>query len=266
MAGAVILVRGSGDVGSAVAHRLFTSGFQVLIHDEPAPAAPRRGMSFTNALFEGRCTLDGVTAERLDDLRLVDGVLQAHEVLPIAVADFDTALYRLEPQVLVDARMRKRVRPESQLELAPLTIGLGPNFIAGQNTHWVVETQWGEHLGTVLCEGGTMELEGEPRSFKGHSRDRFVYAPYSGRFSTTREIGQEVECGQIIAWIDEVALQAPLAGMLRGLVHDGARVSEGAKVVEIDPRCDRSAVFGIGERPGKIADGVLDAIKEWMTL
>jgi xanthine dehydrogenase accessory factor len=266
VAGALIVVRGSGDVGSAVAHRLFTSGFQVVIHDEPAPAAPRRGMAFTNAIFRGSCVLEEVTAERLDDLRLADGVLLEHEVIPIVVTDFDGLLYRLEPQILVDARMRKRVRPESQLDLAPLTIGLGPNFIAGQNIHWVVETQWGEHLGTVLCEGGTMDLEGEPRSFKGHSRDRFVYAPHSGRFSTTKDIADSVECGEIVAWIDEVALQAPLGGILRGLAHDGVHVLEGAKVVEIDPRAERSSVFGIGERPGKIADGVLDAIKEWMTL
>ena len=266
MAGALIVVRGSGDVGSAVAHRLFKAGFQVLIHDEPAPAAPRRGMAFTNALFEGSCTLEDVTAERLEDLRVAGGVLMAHEVLPIVVTDFDALIYRLEPQILVDARMRKRARPDSQIDLAPLTIGLGPNFIAGQNVHWVVETQWGEHLGTVLCEGGAMDLEGEPRSFEGHSRDRFVYAPCAGRFTTTRDIADEVERGQIVARIDVVDLQAPLAGMLRGLVHDGAHVTEGAKVVEIDPRCDRRAVFGIGERPGKIADGVLDAIREWTTL
>lgn len=222
-------------------------------------------MAFTNALFEGSCTLEEVTAERLDDLRVLDGVLRSHAVLPIVVSDFDALVYRLEPHIVVDARMRKRVRPESQIELAPLTIGLGPNFIAGQNTHWVVETQWGEHLGTVLCEGGTMELEGEPRSFQGHSRDRFVYAPHAGRFSTTKDIADQVDCGQIVAWIDEIALQAPLAGILRGLVHDGAIVAEGAKVVEIDPRCDRNTVFGIGERPGKIADGVLEAIREWMT-
>ncbi|MEX2552518.1 MAG: selenium-dependent molybdenum cofactor biosynthesis protein YqeB [Actinomycetota bacterium] len=266
MAGALIVVRGSGDVGSAVAHRLFKAGFQVLIHDEPAPAAQRRGMAFTNALFEGSCALEDVTAERLDDLRLVDGALRAHEILPVVVGDFDALIYHLEPQILVDARMRKRVNPESQIDFAPLTIGLGPNFIAGRNVHWVVETQWGEHLGTVLCEGGTLELEGEPRSFSGHSRDRFVHSPYAGRFSTTKEIGEEVECGQIVAWIDEIALQAPLAGILRGLVHDGAHVTEGAKVVEIDPRGDRKTVFGIGERPGRIADGVLDAIREWTAL
>jgi hypothetical protein len=34
---------------------------------------------------------------------------------------------------VIDARMRKRAVPEGQRGLAPLTIGLGPNFIAGEN-------------------------------------------------------------------------------------------------------------------------------------
>jgi xanthine dehydrogenase accessory factor len=263
VSGALVVVRGSGDVGSAVAHRLFTTGFPVVISDEAAPAAPRRGMSFTDAIFDGKCTLEGVEAVLVNDLKLLHGVLRAHAVLPVAVSDFFDLIDAIEPQVLVDARMRKRARPEVQIDLALLTIGLGPNFIAGQNTHWVVETQWGEALGTVLCEGTTNDLAGEPRTFEGHSRDRFVYAPSSGRFSTAYKIGDLVEAGQAVARMEDETIRAPLSGMLRGLAHDGAIVAQGAKVVEVDPRCDPSQVFGIGERPGKIADGVLDAVQEW---
>ena len=49
----VVLVRGSGDVGSAVAHLLLRSGRGVLIHDVDRPAAPRRGMAFADAVFDG---------------------------------------------------------------------------------------------------------------------------------------------------------------------------------------------------------------------
>jgi xanthine dehydrogenase accessory factor len=245
---------------------LFTAGFPVLISDEPAPAAPRRGMSFTDAIFDGRCVLEGVEAVRVDDLDLLQGVLRAHAALPVVVTDFFVLIDSIEPQILVDARMRKRARPEVQLDLAPLTIGLGPNFVAGRNTHWVVETQWGDELGTVLCEGTTKDLAGEPRFFEGRSRDRFVYASMSGRFTTKHKIGDLVESEQEVARIEEETIRAPLSGMLRGLVHDSAVVTEGAKVVEIDPRCDPSQVFGIGERPGRIADGVLDAVREWTSL
>ena len=58
----VVAVRGIGDVGSAVAHRLFRAGHRVWICDEPLSAAPRRGMAFTDACFDGSAVLDRVTA------------------------------------------------------------------------------------------------------------------------------------------------------------------------------------------------------------
>jgi len=44
-----ILVRGSGDIGSAVAHRLFEAGYAVVIHDTTQPTTTRRKMAFTDA-------------------------------------------------------------------------------------------------------------------------------------------------------------------------------------------------------------------------
>lgn len=42
---ALVLVRGSGDVGSAVALRLREAGHRVVVHDDPRPAHARRGMA-----------------------------------------------------------------------------------------------------------------------------------------------------------------------------------------------------------------------------
>ncbi|GAB4450066.1 MAG: hypothetical protein Fur0044_45620 [Anaerolineae bacterium] len=67
MAGRV-LVRGSGDIGSAVAHVLFRAGYAVAIHDIPQPTATRRKMAFTDAIFDGRARLEGVEARRVDNL------------------------------------------------------------------------------------------------------------------------------------------------------------------------------------------------------
>ena len=61
-----VLIRGSGDVGSAVAHLLLRSGHEVVIHDVALPAAPRRGMAFADAIFDGACELDGVRARRAE--------------------------------------------------------------------------------------------------------------------------------------------------------------------------------------------------------
>lgn len=253
-----VLIRGSGDVGSAVAHLLLRSGYEIVIHDVALPAAPRRGMAFADAIFDGSCELDGVAARRVDDLGALRGAAPGE--LRLTTAPFDEVLAAYEPAVLVDARMRKRARPEPQRGLAPLTIGLGPNFVAGETTDLAIETQWGDELGAVVERGPTRPLGGEPREFEGHARDRFVYAPVAGTFRTQKRIAERVSAGETVASIGEERLVAPLDGILRGLVHDGVPVQQGAKVLEVDPRGDVSKVVGIGARPARIAAGVLRAI------
>ena len=77
---------------------------------------------------------------------------------------------------------------------------------------------------------------------------------------TAAEIAQRVSAGEVVATIGSEELSAPLDGILRGLVHDGVPVDVGAKVVEVDPRGDLTKVFGIGPRPARIAEGVLEAM------
>jgi xanthine dehydrogenase accessory factor len=256
----VVLVRGSGDVGSAVAHVLLRNGYRVLVHDVVAPAAPRRGMAFADAVFDGACTLDGVRARRVDDLWALEAAVGARDELCITTAALEDVLAAVRPDVLVDARMRKHERPEPQRELAPLTIGLGPNFVAGETTHLAIETQWGDALGAVVTTGPTRVLAGEPRSFGGYARDRFVYAPVAGVMRTDAAIGDRVRSGDVVATIGDEPLAAPLDGILRGLTHDGVPVEAGTKVLEVDPRGEPSAVVGIGTRPRRIAEGVLAAL------
>ncbi|MDQ5852309.1 MAG: hypothetical protein M3380_09610, partial [Chloroflexota bacterium] len=123
-----IVVRGSGDVGSAVAHRLFLAGYTVIIHDGPQPTMSRRGMAFTDAIFDRHAVLDGVAAVRSDDLEGLLVMQAEHTCIPVVVTEFHALLGAVDPHILVDARMRKRAQPEVQRGLVPLTIGLGPNY------------------------------------------------------------------------------------------------------------------------------------------
>jgi xanthine dehydrogenase accessory factor len=166
--------------------------------------------------------------------------------------------------------MRKRAIPEARRGLAPLTVGLGPGFVAGDdggaNVDLAIETSWRD-LSRVIARGPTLPLAGDPRPLGGHSRDRFIYAPIGGIFRTDRRIGDRVAEGGPVARIEGrdggvTPLLAPLDGTLRGLTRDGVPVARGTKVVEVDPR-GAAAAGGIGERPGRIADGVLRAIAGW---
>jgi xanthine dehydrogenase accessory factor len=257
---AAVLVRGSGDVGSAVAHLLLRHGHSVVVHDVERPTAPRRGMAFADAVFDGACELEGVRARRVNDTVALARALAARDEVCVTTAGLGFVLATVQPGVLVDARMRKRDEPEPQRDLAPLTIGLGPGFVAGETTHLAIETQWGDALGTIVSAGPTRALGGEPRSFGGHARDRFVYAPVAGVLRTGAAIGDRVAAGDVVATIGEQQLRAPLDGILRGLTHDDVPVPRGLKVVEVDPRGDAASAFGLGARPLRIAEGVLAAI------
>lgn len=196
-----VLVRGSGDIGSAAAHRLFTAGYAVVIHESPQPTATRRGMAFTDAVFDGCTFLEGVEAGRVDDLAALLRLLEQRAAIPGVVVDLIERLSVITVDVGVDTRKRERARPASQLDQAKLTIGLSPGFEAGRATHLVVERAWGDDLGKILGRGTTRPLEGEPQPIAGHTRDRCVYAPVDGVFRTAFRIGDPVRAGQVVAHI-----------------------------------------------------------------
>jgi xanthine dehydrogenase accessory factor len=231
--------------------------------DSAQPTATRRGMGFTDAVFDGVARWRGVEALRVAELAALDSLLARRDVVLVHVGDVDAVLPLCHFDVLVDARMRKRAHPEPQLHLADLTIGIGPNFVAGESAHLVVESAYGPDLGRVYDHGGTRPLAGEPREIEGHARDRYVYAPVAGVLRTSLNVGDLVSEGQVVATVDGEELRAPLSGKLRGLTHDDVPVRVGTKVIEVDPRGERADVTGVAERPAKIAVGVRESVLAW---
>jgi xanthine dehydrogenase accessory factor len=262
-AGLLVLVKGVGDVGSAVAHLHFRAGLRPVILDTQVPSTARRRMSFADALFDGQAILEGVQALRVDTPAQARELCAAGQAIPVLSTEILAALAALSPSVVVDARMRKQERPEPQRGEAPLTIGLGPGFRAREIVDAAIETNWGPNLGRVLWAGEPEAYTGQPRAILGFARERYVYAPHAGCFHTEVEIGTPVTQGQPIARVENTPLLAQIGGVVRGITRDGAYVRAGAKVIDIDPRGEAEQVGGIGERPRQIAAGVLAAIREW---
>ena len=262
---AIVVVRGTGDVGSAIAHRLFVAGNTVVLHDQGRPAHARRGVSFVDALFEGRATLQGVHAKLVRGAESLQRMVACRRGLPVVDGEIEAVLRAVRPHVLVDARMRKREHPAPQRGLAPLTIGVGPNFVAGETTDVVVETAYGATLGQVIHRGTAQALAGEPKLLAGHGRERFVYSPVPGTFRTPCAIGATVTARERVAMVGQTPLHAPLTGVLRGLTHDGADVEVGTKVIEIDASGDDSSAYRFAERPVLIAAAVLDVVQQLPT-
>ena len=256
-----VLVEGSGDVGSAIAHALFKAGHSVVLQDEPKPAHSRRTMAFTDAAFEGIAELEGVLAKRARTMDAVPIMLRCHRAIPVVIQQLSEAREVVRADVIVDARMRKRSKPEVQRGLAKMVIGVGPNFRAGENADVVIETAWGDQLGAVITEGASQPLAGEPRELSGHGRERFVYAPASGVFTTDRVIGDNARLGELIGRIGVHEVLAPLEGTIRGLAHDGAAVEPGTKLLEIDAGPQGRVPAGVGPRPRAIAHAVVAAVE-----
>jgi hypothetical protein len=66
----------------------------------------------------------------------------ARRAIPVYLRPLGPLLAKLQPPVLVDARMRKHAAAEVQRGLTPVTIGLGPNFELGRTCDLAVETSW----------------------------------------------------------------------------------------------------------------------------
>ncbi|HEY2817911.1 MAG TPA: hypothetical protein VGK44_12370 [Casimicrobiaceae bacterium] len=256
------IVIGCGDVGSAVAHALHRAGCAVVLIDQADPPWTRRGMAYTDAWYVGAASLAGVDACFCASVRSIPFVLDRRDMVAATTWSWQGVAAALLPIAIVDARVIKRRAPASLKQgAALLTIGLGPGFVAGVHADIAIETAWGSDLGAVLEAGMTKPFEGEPRRIGGAGRERYVYAPRAGRFHTERGIGECVVAGDDVATLDGEPITAPLSGALRGLSARGARVSIGQKIVEVDPRGEPSLCFGLGERPQRIASGVLEALR-----
>jgi xanthine dehydrogenase accessory factor len=255
----IILVRGAGETGSSVAHRLHRSHFRVCIAEIASPLAIHRGASFSEAIYETTKTIDGVTAERsLPNLEQIYKVWRNGNIPIVADAEL-TVKPLLKADVLINAMMLKR-KTNINLEDAPLVIGIGPGFSAGEDVHLVVESHSGCNLGKVIVEGSA-EAEADPSAAANDpSGVRVIWSEDAGVFSTDKNIGDAVLAEDVIGKIDEVPVKAPVSGILRGLLRDQIKVLSHTRLAELDPKSDKTACFAIRETSRSIAGGVLEAV------
>ena len=156
-----ILIRGGGDLGSGVAYRLLKAGFPVTIIERPRPLFVRRSVSFGNAIFEdGAFTVEGHKAVLAASPDAAESILSNGHI-PVLIDEAGASLRDLKPSVLIDARMQKR-NIDTTIHDAPLVIGMGPGFTAGEDCHAVIETSRGHWLGRVIWSGTALPDTGTP--------------------------------------------------------------------------------------------------------
>ena len=270
----LVVVRGGGDLATGTIHKLYEEGYRVAVLETEHPACIRRQVSFCEAIYEGKMEVEGVTAVYIEEAE-EDALYKAVEKawargeIPVLKDPFGHVIETLQPEVVVDAILAKRNIGTTK-EMAPLTIGLGPGFTAGQDVDIVIETMRGEHLGKIYRTGSAIPNTGIPGVIAGYSKERVIHAPASGKFQPRKRIGDMVKTDEVLGVIipeeqqGEVPVFASMTGLLRGMIKEGYLVKKGLKIMDIEPRMgEKELCFLISDKAKCIGESVYQVIKDY---
>ena len=259
----LIIVRGAGDISTGTIHRLFRAGFPVLALETEYPSAIRRKVAFSEAVYDGTATVEGVKAVRAGNVYQALDLIKEGQ-LPVLIDPQGESIRQLHPAVVVDAILAKK-NLGTTLDMADLTIALGPGFEAGVDVHYVIETMRGHNLGRILSAGSAMPNTGVPGLIGGVGAERVIHAPCAGIFHMIREIGSFVKANETIGMISscqgEIPVVTQISGVLRGIIREGYPVTRGFKLADVDPRQEElENCFTISDKARCIAGSVLELV------
>ena len=173
----VVIIRGGGDLASGTIHRLYRCGYRLLVLECEKPTAIRRMVSFCEAVYDGQSSVEGVLCRKVDSVEECEAVWKAGEI-PLMADTEGTVLKKYRPAALIDAILAKKNLGTTR-EMANLTVGLGPGFVAGKdgrgNPLYLKDCRYrGEGSGPCLdrrytCQGFSY------RSFAWHDQ-RWIYS------------------------------------------------------------------------------------------
>jgi xanthine dehydrogenase accessory factor len=253
-----IVIRGGGDLGSGVAHKLHRSGFRVLILEVAEPLVVRRTVSFAQTVIDGEAVVEGIRAVRVN---AKDAILKQWQQgnIPVMVDPGGDILKEIEPEAVVDATLAKR-NTGMHRDMAPITIALGPGFEAGNDVDVVIETNRGHNLGRLIFEGCAEPDTGVPAPVQGYGIERVLRSPCSGVVKHVLDIGALVKTGDVICMVGDQPVKAPFDGMIRGLIMNGREVVAGLKIGDVDPRAIQELCYTISDKARALGGAVLEAI------
>lgn len=254
----LVMIRGAGDLATGIALRLYRSGLQVVMTEIEHPLAIRRTVCFSEAIRNGETVVEGVRAVHVHDRFALWNTLRSGDI-PVIVDPEANKRNGIKPDVFIDACMAKR-NLGTDINFAPIVIGIGPGFTAGKDCHAVIETMRGHTLGRVITEGMAIADTGTPGNIGGYTTERLLRTPCSGVFRTVKDIGAIVEADEIVAMVDDMPVKSQIKGVLRGILPDNTPVPKGMKCGDVDPRCVVSHCMLASDKALAIGGGVLEAI------
>ena len=254
----MILIKGAGDLATGVAHRLKKCGFKIVMTEISEPTTVRRTVAFSQAVYDKEIEVEGikaVLASKKDDINRIieDGNIA------IVVDEDAKIIDEIKPDIIIDAIIAKK-NLGTNINDAKIVIALGPGFAAGVDCHCVIETKRGHYLGKSIYSGNAIPNTGVPGDIGGYTKERIIRAANDGNILPISQIGDYVEKGDIVAYVNEIPIFAEINGIVRGMLQKDVNVFKGMKSGDIDPRCEKNHCFTISDKARSIGGGVLEAI------
>ena len=253
-----VLIRGAGDIATGIALRLHRAGFQIVMTDLPKPTAIRRTVCFSQAIVYGETEVEGVRAVYAESVPMAEQLIACGNIPVLADPECECRV-ELRPDALVDAILAKR-NLGTRIMDAPIVIGVGPGFTAGEDCHAVVETMRGHTLGRTIYQGSALPNTNIPGLIGGYAGERVLRAPDTGIFHTALDIGTTVHAGDIAGTVNNQPMKCTIDGVLRGLLADGTPVHKGMKSGDVDPRCKAEYCYTASDKALAVGGGVLEAL------
>ncbi|MDD7305005.1 MAG: selenium-dependent molybdenum cofactor biosynthesis protein YqeB [Peptoniphilaceae bacterium] len=254
----LVIFRGGGDVATGSIQKVYRAGFKVLILEKEKPLCIRRTVACASAMFEGEIQIEDFKVKRVYDYEGIEKAFK-EDFIPIIADEKGVYIEKLKPLVVVDGILAKKNLGTTK-DMAPITIGLGPGFTAGEDVDLVIETNRGHNLARLIFEGKPEENTGIPGNIQGFTSQRILRAPASGKIKVIEDIGSVVKKDQVLALVEGKVVKAGLDGMVRGMIKDGSEVSLGLKIGDVDPRVVKENAITISDKARAIGGGVLEAI------
>jgi xanthine dehydrogenase accessory factor len=254
----MILIKGAGDLATGVAHRLKKCGFNIIMTEISEPTMVRRTVAFSQAVYDKEVEVEGIKAVLASRKEDINKIIEEGNIA-ILVDEEAKIVEEIKPEIIIDAIIAKK-NLGTKLDDAKIVIALGPGFTAGVDCHSVVETKRGHYLGKTIYSGSAIPNTGVPGAIGGYAKERIIRATDDGKISPVANIGDYVEKGDIVAYINETPIFAEINGIVRGMLQKDVKVFKGMKSGDIDPRCEKDHCFTISDKARSIGGGVLEAI------
>lgn len=254
----LIIVRGGGDIATGSIQKLYRAGFDVLVLEIEKPTCIRRQVSIAQAIYDNEVKIEDMIAVRCETSKEISAAFGENKIAVVVDPDCKF-INKLKPLAVVDAILAKKNLGTNRA-MAPITIGLGPGFVAGDDVDLVIETNRGHNLGRIIFEGPAAKNTGNPGNIDGYTTERILRSPSDGQIHVIRDIGSIVAEGETVATVAGIPIKSQLKGIVRGMITEDVHVTSGLKVGDVDPRIVIENVHTLSDKTRCVGGGVLEAV------